>query len=147
MNILFLCTGNAARSLMAEAIARSLAPPNAPLAFFSAGTIPQGVHPLTTAVLREAGLDVSQLSSKGIEAIPFDAMNLVVTLCDDARQACPAPPAGARHLHWGLRDPASPGIPEAQREEAFRAAREEVRTCVKRLMFELAMDPSLRRRP
>ena len=147
MNILFLCTGNSARSLMAEAIARSLAPASAPLAFFSAGTSPRGIHPLTAAVLSEAGLDISQLASKGIEAVPFDSMNLVITLCDDARQACPAPPAGARHLHWGLRDPSAPDIPEARREEAFRAAREEVRTCVKRLMFELAMDPSLRRRP
>ena len=146
MKILFLCTGNAARSLMAEALAKSLVPSSAPLEFFSAGTRPAGVHPMTLDVLRETGVSVEGLSSKGIDAVPFDATDLVITLCDDARDDCPAPPAGARRIHWGLRDPAAPGIPDAERPAAFRAAREEVRTCVKRLLFELAMDPSLRRR-
>lgn len=146
MKILFLCTGNAARSLMAEVLAKSLVPSSAPLEFFSAGTHPAGVHPLTIETLREAGIAVDGLTSKGIDAVPFDAMDLVITLCDDARDACPAPPAGARRIHWGLRDPAGPGISDAERPAAFRAAREEVRTCVKRLLFELATDPSLRRR-
>jgi len=147
MNILFLCTGNAARSLMAEAIAKSLAPAHAPLRFHSAGTHPQGVHPETIAVLEEAGVSTSGLASKPIKAIPFGEMDLIITLCDDARGACPTPPEGARHIHWGLRDPAAPDIPAGERRQAFRTAREEVLTCVKRLMFELAMDPSLRKRP
>jgi protein-tyrosine-phosphatase len=147
MNIVFVCTGNAARSVMAEAIARSLAPARAPLRFWSAGTHPKGVHPETIAVLEEAGLDTSGLVSKSIDDVPFAQADLVVTLCDSARDACPMPPPGARHVHWGLRDPADPSIPEEGRRAAFRQAREEVLTCVKRLMFELATDPSVRRRP
>jgi protein-tyrosine-phosphatase len=147
MNILFLCTGNAARSQMAEAIARSLTPSHAPLRFHSAGTHPRDIHPETIEVLRETGVDTSGLASKPIEAVPFDEMDLVVTLCDDARAACPAPPEGVRHIHWGLRDPAAPDVPAGGRLQAFRTAREEVLTCVKRLMFELAMDPALRKRP
>ncbi len=130
---------------MAEAFTRALIPPSAPVEVFSAGTQPAGMHDDTRAVLEEAGVAVDGLRSKGIDEVPFDDMDLVVTLCDEARQACPAPPAGARRVHWGLRDPAQETDP-ARRREAFRAVRDEVRTCVKRLMFELATDPSLRQR-
>jgi len=144
VKILFLCTHNSARSIMAEAFTKSLLPHGVDVEVFSAGTEPAGVHPETAAVMKETGIDVSGLRSRSVEQVPFAAMDLVVTLCDDARQSCPAPPPGARVLHWGLRDPAAENDPEAIRE-AFRAVRDEVRTCVRRLMFELATDPSLRR--
>jgi arsenate reductase len=143
MKILYLCTHNSARSIMAEAFTRSLIPPGAGVEVYSAGTDPKGVHPETAVVMKEAGIDLAGFRSRPVTEVPFDAMDLVVTLCDDARQACPAPPKGARLLHWGLRDPASEPDP-AQIREAFRAVRDEVRTCVRRLMFELATDPSLR---
>lgn len=147
MNIVFVCTGNAARSVMAEALARALVPAQAPLRFFSAGTHPKGVHPETIAVLQEAGVETAGLASKSIDDVPYAEARVVITLCDSARDACPVPPPGARHIHWSLRDPADPAIPDQERRAAFRQTREEVLTCVKRLMFELAMDPSLRRRP
>jgi arsenate reductase len=147
MNIVFVCTGNSARSILAEALARSLTPAGVPVRFWSAGTAPRGVHPETIAVLEEAGVDTSGLASRSLDQVPYGEAGLVVTLCDSARDACPLPPEGARHIHWGLRDPADPAIPEAERRAAFRKTREEVLTCVKRLLFELAMDPSLRRRP
>ena len=144
MNILFLCTHNSARSIMAEAFARSIVPAGAGVKVYSAGTDPAGIHPETVAVMNEAGIDISGLRSRAVAEVPFDTMDLVVTLCDGARQACPAPPAGARVLHWGLSDPAAETDP-AQIRERFRGVRDEVRTCVRRLMFELATDPSLRR--
>jgi len=125
VKILYLCTGNSARSQMAEAFTRAMLPANAPIEVYSAGTRPAGVHPETIAVMREAGIDLS------------GCRYLVVTLCDDASSACPKPPEGARRLHWGLRDPAAVEDPAAIRD-TFRAVRDEVRTCVKRLLFEIA---------
>lgn len=146
MRILFLCTGNSARSLMAEAFARTLLPAAAPVQVYSAGTHPKGVHPMTLAVMQEAGVDMSAARSKSIAEVPFDAIDLVVTLCDDARATCPAPPAGARRIHWGLRDPAAAAGTPGEVRDAFRASRDEILTCVKRLVFELATDRSLRPR-
>ncbi len=141
MRILYLCTGNSARSQMAEAFTRALLPSSAPVEVFSAGTRPAGLHPETIAVMQEAGVDVSQARSKSIDEVPFDSINLVVTLCDDAERSCPKPPEGARRLHWGLRDPAAVPGDAAEIRDAFRATRDEVRTCVKRLLFELATGP------
>jgi len=138
MKILYLCTGNSARSQMAEAFTRAMLPAAAPIEVFSAGTRPGRVHPETIAVMREAGLDMGAARSKSIDEVPFASIDLVVTLCDDADRTCPAPPSGARRLHWGLRDPASVTGDAAVIRDAFRATRDEVRTCVKRLLFELA---------
>lgn len=124
---------------------RSLLPASAPIELHSAGTHPKGVHPMALEVLAEIGVSTAGLRSKGLDAIPYEGAGLVVTLCDDARAACPMPPAGARAIHWGLRDPAAAtGTPEER--EVFRAVRDEILTCVKRLLFELARDPALRPR-
>lgn len=143
MKILYLCTGNSARSQMAEAFSRSMLPANAPIEVFSAGIEPKGVHPMTIEVMKEAGLDLSGHRSKGLDEIPFDTIDLVVTLCDDARRSCPSPPSGAYRIHWGLKDPVeATGTPDQVRD-AFRSTRDEVLTCVKRLMFELATTRTL----
>lgn len=140
MKILYLCTGNSARSQMAEAFSRSLVPPSAPIEVFSAGTEPAGIHPETVAVMEEVGVDMSAQRSKSTGEVPFHEMDLVVTLCDSARSSCPAVPEGCRTIHWSLRDPASSqGSPEEVRR-SFREVREDVLACVKRLMFELAMN-------
>jgi len=144
MKILYLCTGNSARSLMAEAFTKSMLPAAAPIEVFSAGTKPRGVHPETVAVMKEAGIDMSGFASKGIQQVPLDSIDLVVTLCDDARLSCPAVPGAVQRIHWSLRDPAeATGTPEQVRGR-FRAARDEVLACVKKLMFELATTRSLR---
>lgn len=144
MKILYLCTGNSARSLMAEAFTKEMIPKEAPIEVFSAGTHPKGIHPETASVMTEAGIDMAPYRSKSIAEIPWDSIDLVVTLCDDARRSCPAPPPGVHRIHWGLQDPAAAtGTPD-QIRESFRAVRDEVRTCVKRLMFELATTRTLR---
>ena len=140
MTVLYLCTGNAARSQMAEAFTKALLPPGAPVEVFSAGTEPRGVHPETIAVMQEAGVDLAAARSKGLEDVPMDRIDLVVTLCGDARDRCPAFPRPVRRLHWGLRDPAAAGGSPEQVRAAFRATRDEILTCVKRFLFELATD-------
>ena len=145
MKILYLCTHNSARSIMAEAFTRSLLPEGTGVEIYSAGTDPAGIHPETAAVMKEAGIDVTGMRSRAVTEVPFATTDIVVTLCDNARASCPAPPKGARRLHWALRDPAEETDP-GQIREAFRAVRDEVRTCVRRLMFELATDPSLRQK-
>lgn len=101
--MLFLCTGNACRSQIAEAWARHLkAEVVEP---YSAGTHPRGLDPLAVKVMAEVGLDISGLPSKAIadiEHIPFD---YVVTVCSDAHESCPVFPGRAKVVHVGFDDP------------------------------------------
>jgi arsenate reductase len=109
--VLFLCTGNSCRSQMAEGFARNAAAPG--LRVLSAGTDPAGVNPLAVRVMAEVGIDIANQRSKSLAEIPLEAIDLVVTLCGDAAERCPALPARARHLHWALPDPAAAsGSPE-----------------------------------
>lgn len=128
---LFLCTGNSARSIMAEAVARSLG--GNVLEARSAGTKPVGVNPLTLRVLREAGCDTEGLRSKAVAEVAEVEFDLIVTLCDSARQECPFLPGRARRLHWDLPDPAAAVGDEASRLQVFR----EVFASVRRLVSEL----------
>jgi arsenate reductase len=116
-HVLFLCVANSARSQMAEAIARSLAP--AGVLVSSAGSAPTAVRPEALAVLAELGLDAAGQRSKGVEDVerPVDA---VITLC--AEEVCPVGLAGARRLHWPIPDPAGAG----ESLDGFRAARDEI---------------------
>ena len=111
--ILFVCTGNSARSQMAEGLARWLAAPGVEVA--SAGTRQGGVSPLAVAAMRERGIDISGQRSKGIEDASGE-FDYVITLCDQAAQHCPAAPAHRARLHWSIPDPAlAAGDPAGQR--------------------------------
>lgn len=116
INILFLCTGNSCRSVMAEAILRSLAP--ADMKAFSAGSRPTGfVHPYVFKLLSEKGLDIKGLHSKSWESLT-DKPDIVITLCDEAAgEACPLYLGGAVCTHWGMPDPAKASAENA--EEVF----------------------------
>ena len=92
--IVFLCVANSARSQMAEGLARTLAPPNWKV--FSAGSDPSIVNPLAIEVMRELDIDISDHKSKGLDAVPMDKANFVVTLCAD--EVCPVVPPQAEHL-------------------------------------------------
>ena len=121
--ILFVCTANSARSQMAEGLARALALPAVEVA--SAGTHPSSIHPQAIEAMRERGIDIGNQRSKRIDEVggPFD---YVVTLCDNASQACPALPARRARLHWSLRDPAAAAGSEAERLRVFRQVRDEI---------------------
>jgi arsenate reductase (thioredoxin) len=123
INVLFLCTGNSARSILAEAILNRRGAGR--FAGFSAGSQPRGeVHPMTLALLREKGHDVTALHSKSWDEFVADGaprMDRVVTVCDNAAgEACPIWPGHPAKAHWGLPDPV--GVQdEADQRRAFAA--------------------------
>ena len=123
--ILFVCTGNTARSQMAEGLARVLAAPDVEVA--SAGTKPnpKGVHPLAMAMLREKGIDPSAQRSKHIDDLQGE-FDYVITLCDSAAQECPTYPARRARLHWGLTDPAAAGNDTERQRALFREICDEI---------------------
>lgn len=124
MNVLFLCTGNSARSILAEAILNAKA--EGRHRAYSAGSHPKGeVHPLALAVLTTCGMPVADLASKSWETYTGDAaphMDVVITVCDRAAaEACPLWPGAPVSAHWGLPDPAATEDGEHERLAAFAA--------------------------
>ena len=121
--LIFLCVANSARSQMAEGLAQASAP--AGWRIFSAGAEPTLVHPLAIEVLHEIDIDISTARSKGLDAVPIDEADFIVTLCED--QVCPTVPQNAEHLDWALQDPA--GIDDQIRFQldAFRTTRDEIK--------------------
>lgn len=118
IRVLFVCAGNSARSLMAEALLRHSG--GTDFEVHSAGTDPRGVNPLTLRVLDEAGIDASQARSKSVDEYLGQTFDYVVTVCDQARQACPVFPGVHESLHWGYQDPAEATGTEAERLAVFR---------------------------
>jgi arsenate reductase len=118
VRVLFVCTGNSARSVMAEALLRQHG--GGRFEVFSAGTEPKGINPLTLRVLSDAGIDASAARSKSVSEFLGQSFDYVVTVCDEARQACPVFPGVHESLHWGYEDPAEAVGTEEQRLAVFR---------------------------
>ena len=131
--VLFLCTGNSARSQMAEGILRNAAGDRFDV--FSAGTHPKGLHPQSVAAMKEIGIDISQQTSKDVAVYATDKFDYIITVCDLARQQCPVFP-GSEAIHWGFDDPAdvSPG----EQLETFRRVRNEI---MQRIRLFVASNP------
>jgi arsenate reductase len=129
--ILFLCTANSCRSQMAEGFARALAPKE--MRVYSAGTEPKNVHPLAAQVMKELGIDISDQVSKGLEAVPLEQIDLVITLCGEAAESCPTLPMRTEHLHWPLPDPALAQGADEEVLKTFRSIRDEIRSRVEEL--------------
>lgn len=121
--ILFMCVANSARSQMAEAMARALAPPGVEVA--SAGSTPTQVRSEAIAALHEMGLGIGDQQSKSVDDIDVDRVQLVVTLCDE--EVCPTLLRPVPRLHWPIPDPAKVEGDEETRMRAFRAARDAIR--------------------
>jgi thioredoxin type arsenate reductase len=119
VRVLFLCTGNSARSQMAEAILEQVG--GTSFEVESAGTEPKGVNPFTLRVLRDAGIDWSAATSKSVTQFTGRPFDYVVTVCDRARQACPVFPGADQSLHWDLADPAEVEGSDDAKLAAFRA--------------------------
>jgi len=132
--VLFLCTANASRSQMAEGWARHLL--GDVVEPYSAGVDPRGVHPAALKVLAEVGVDISKQRSKhvnDVKGIPFD---YVVTLCDQAQEACPVFPGGGTRVHVGFDDPytlAEGMQSEVEKLKVYRRVRDEIRDFVESL--------------
>jgi arsenate reductase len=130
--VLVVCTGNAARSQMAEAfLARE------GVAAASAGTHPAGVHPLTVRVLAEVGIDWSGARSKSVLEMLDEPWDLVLTVCDHARETCPVVPGARRTAHEGFPDPVAATGSEAERLAAFREVRDAIAARMAALAAEL----------
>jgi arsenate reductase len=119
--VLFLCTGNSARSQMAEGLLRNLAGDK--FEVVSAGTTPKGLHPRSVEVMKEIGIDVSQQTSKDVMQFLNEKFDYVITVCDRAKQQCPIFP-GAEPIHWGFDDPAE--APQDKQLDTFRRVRNEI---------------------
>jgi len=134
----FICTGNSARSQMAEGFGKYYAEKlNKDVEVYSAGSNPSGyVHPLAIKVMAEKGIDISQNKSKSLDDIPLRELDYVITLCGDAAESCPVIP-GANTQHWGLPDPAKAKGSEEEKLEVFRQIRDKIEEKVKELIEKL----------
>jgi arsenate reductase len=119
LSVLFLCTGNSARSQMAEALLRHLS--GGRIDAFSAGTAPQPrIHPLAMTTLEEEwGIDASSLRPKPLDQFLGRQFDYVITVCDRAAESCPVFPGDPERIHWGFEDPAAVREEDARRR-AFR---------------------------
>ncbi|MDW8343269.1 MAG: arsenate reductase ArsC [Verrucomicrobiae bacterium] len=127
--VLFLCTGNSCRSQMAEGWLRHVAGDR--FEALSAGARPSGfVHPLAIRAMAEVGVDISRQRSKSITEFAGQPLDVVITVCDHARESCPVLPGAKQTVHWSFDDPAEATGSEEQRMAVFRRVREEIRRCV-----------------
>jgi arsenate reductase len=126
IRVLFVCTGNSARSQIAEALLRDFGGPE--FEVFSAGTEPKGVNPCTIRVLAEVDIDWSGARAKSVTEFLGQPFDYVITVCDRARQSCPVFPSNHNSMHWGLDDPAEVEGADERKLEAFRRTRIEVAT-------------------
>jgi len=128
LKVLFVCTNNSARSQMAEGLLRALL--GGEYEALSAGIQPTAVHPLAIRVMREDGIDISGQISKDVSQFVDQEIDIVVTVCDRAREACPFFPYGKKFLHQSFADPAAGTGGEENQLEAFRRARDEIRAWI-----------------
>jgi arsenate reductase len=124
IKVMFLCTGNACRSQMAEGFAREFG--KGIIEPFSAGLIAAGLHPRASAVMKEIDIDISCQKSKTIDEKLLKTMDVVITLCGNAEHACPWTPPGIKRLHWPINDPVGTVGREEKIMKAFRQARDEI---------------------
>jgi arsenate reductase (thioredoxin) len=137
LNVLFLCTGNSARSILAESLMNHWGKNR--FRGFSAGSFPKGaVHPLALELLRELGLPSEEFRSKSWNEFAEPSaprMDFVITVCDQAAgETCPVWPGRPVMAHWGVPDPAAVSGSESERRQAFREAYAALERRVKRLV-------------
>jgi ArsR family transcriptional regulator, arsenate/arsenite/antimonite-responsive transcriptional repressor / arsenate reductase (thioredoxin) len=137
--VLFLCTGNSARSPVAEALARQQAP-QAVVA--SAGSRPKPLHENAVRVLREYGIELAGRPPRHLSAFERQPFDYVITLCDRVREACPEFPGPARQVHWSIPDPAAAGSASHDSYPAFQRMAAELRTRIGFLLAAISARPA-----
>ncbi len=123
--VLILCTGNSARSQMAEGLLRNDAGDQFDVQ--SAGLEPSRVRPEAIAAMREIGIDISGHRSKSLDEFLGQAFDYVITVCDNANERCPIFPGTTQRIHWSFEDPAAARGDETERLNIFRRVRNEIR--------------------
>jgi arsenate reductase len=132
--VLILCTANSARSQMAEGLLRHDAGGRFDVA--SAGTRATQVRPEAIAVMQEIGIDITGHRSKSVDEFADQSFDLVLTVCDSARETCPVYPGHARRRHRAFEDPAAVQGTDTERLDAFRRVRDEIRAYLRQLADE-----------
>jgi arsenate reductase len=122
--VLFLCTGNSARSQMAEGYLRHVAGDE--FEAVSAGIEPKGLNPLAIEAMNEIGVDISHQASKDVVTLLGQHIPYVVTVCDNARERCPIFPRTYKFLHWSFEDPAAAQGSHEEKLAIFRRVRDEI---------------------
>ena len=138
--VLFLCTGNSARSQMAEALAEDLA--GGTLEAVSAGSDPKPLHPNAVRVMREHGVDIDGRRSKPLGTFTGERFDYVISLCDRVREVCPEFPRHPELVHWSIPDPARAGDSDEQTYPAFQRTASEIATRVRYLLDRIEHDRS-----
>ena len=123
--VLILCTGNSARSQMAEGLLRHDG--GAAFEVFSAGVEPSHVRPQAIEAMREIGIDISAHRSKSVDEFAGQGVDYVITVCDNANERCPVFPGSTKRVHWSFDDPAAAEGDDATRLAVFRRVRNEIR--------------------
>ena len=123
--VLFICTGNRARSQMAEGLLRHTAGDR--FEVHSAGTEPKGLAPQTIEVMQEIDIDVSGQRSKSVDELLEQQFDYVITVCDIAKESCPVFPGPSQQFHWSIEDPADAEARGLSMMDAFREARDDLR--------------------
>ena len=124
LKVMFLCTGNACRSQMAEGFAREFG--KGIIEPFSAGLIAAGLNLRASAVMKEIGIDITNQKSKTIDEELLKTMDVVITLCGNAEYSCPWTPPEIKRIHWPINDPVGTVGSEERIMKAFRRARDEI---------------------
>jgi arsenate reductase len=122
--VLILCTGNSARSQMAEGLLRHLAGDRFEVA--SAGVSPTHVRPEAITAMREIGIDISDHHSKSVDEFSDQEFDYVITVCDNANEQCPVFPGKTERIHWSFEDPAAAEGEENARLDVYRRVRDEI---------------------
>jgi len=123
--VLILCTGNSARSQMAEGLLRDMAGNQFEVA--SAGVSPSSVRPEAIEAMKEVGIDISSHTSKSVDEFVDQEFDYIVTVCDNANERCPVFPGKTTRIHWSFEDPAEAGGTLEDRLKVFRSVREKIR--------------------
>lgn len=123
--VLFPCTGNSARSQMAEGLMKALALDQWTVK--SAGVISSYVHPLAIRAMEEIGIDISEQTSKSVDQFVNEDFDYIITLCDHAAMVCPLFPGEGKRLHWSFEDPAAVTGTLEERMAAFRKIRDAIK--------------------
>ena len=135
---LILCTGNSARSQMAEGLLRSLA--GAEFDVESAGVDPSRVRPEAIEAMREIGIDISGHRSKSVDEFAGQEFDYVITVCDNAKEQCPVFPGRTQRLHWSFEDPAATQGDEEVRMAVFRRVRDEIKVRLRAFLTSVNKD-------
>jgi arsenate reductase len=138
IRVLFLCTGNSARSIIGASLLRQMG--GDAFDVYSAGTRPKGINPYTVRVLEPLGIDLSPERSKSVDEFAGQSFDYVITVCDAAAEECPVLPGAPQRIHWSFPDPAAVEGSDGEKLAAFQRTVEGMRDRLAAFVAGLRLD-------